>query len=84
MTQWDCNKTMKKLARLNVVSADSVEGKEVIELITAIPHMEYGNIFNSPDIDALYMLIQYAYALGMDRGKRLERKKARDNARVLA
>ena len=84
MTEWDCNKTMKKLSRLYVVTADSAEGQEIIDLMNAIPHMEYANVFKNPNTETLYMLLQYAYALGKDSGKRQERRVARQKARVLA
>ena len=82
MTEWDSNKTMRKLARLRV--ANERECEEITDLIKAIPHMKYANIFENPNIETLFMLLQYAYALGIDSGKRQERQTARQKARVLA
>ena len=84
MTQWEDYKILRKVGRLHAICADSREGKEIIDLMTAMPAMEYANVLRNPNESTLYMLLSYAYALGIDSGKRQERQTARQKARVLA
>ncbi len=65
MFNWNINPTMKKLGKLCPVCADTPEGNEIKELID-------GMIKNDMKLDA-YMLADYAYTLGIARGKQLDR-----------
>jgi len=69
MTQDDLftqNATMRKLAHLCAITANSPEGQEVRELIQALS--EQGGGYMNP-----YMIASFAYALGEVRGKQMER-----------
>lgn len=67
MYDWNINPTMKKLAKLYPVHADSPEGQEIRELI-------HGMIANNERLDP-YMLADYAYTLGIARGKQIDRER---------
>ena len=64
MTDFNANETMRRLANSDCIWADTPEGQEIIELVNGMGIDKSSNH---------YLLASYAYTLGLQRGKRLER-----------
>lgn len=73
MTNWNINPTFKKLSKLSPVNADSLEGQEIKELVE-------GMLLNKKEINA-FVLADYAYTLGMARGKQIDRERRKKGDR---
>lgn len=70
MTNWNINPTMKKLGYLYPVTADTPEGQEVVELVNGMLAADNGKI-------DIFVLADYAYTLGMAKGKQIDRERRR-------
>lgn len=64
---WNINPTFKKLADMYPINFDTPEGNEIRELLN-------GMIENSKGKIDIIMLANYAYTLGMSRGKQIIRE----------
>ncbi len=70
MTNCNINPTMKKLGYLYPVTADTPEGQEVVDLVNGMLAADNGKI-------NIFELADYAYILGVAKGKQIDRERRR-------